>query len=119
METLSLAPSPQGVPVNTRRTWQEILVLLFARYEEMCRTQHEQLASRVGEGLAKRAANLSRHAIEYMDELSEDKANRWLGFVQGVLTVGDLIQVDSERDFTRPLFHELKGASPSHEVSER
>lgn len=102
----------------TARTWQEILVLLFTRYEEMALTHPDLLASRVGDGLAKRVANLSRHAIEHIHELSEDKANRWLGFVQGVLTVADLIQVDSERDFTRPLFHELKGVSPSHAVSE-
>jgi hypothetical protein len=94
-------------------------VLLFTRYEDMANTQHTQLASVVGEALAHRAANLSRHAIEHIDGLSEDKANRWLGFVQGILTVGGLIDVDSERDYTRPLFHEIKGPSRSHAVSER
>ena len=36
---------------------------------------------------------------------SEDKLNRWLGYVQGVLTVFKIINVEEEREFTRPLFH--------------
>ncbi len=35
-----------------------------------------------------------------------DKLYRWLGFVQGVLTMKELITVDEEREFSRPLFHE-------------
>ena len=34
-----------------------------------------------------------------------DKSNRWLGYVQGVMTVYDLLNVDEERNFSRPLFH--------------
>lgn len=34
-----------------------------------------------------------------------DKLNRWLGFIQGVLFMDGLIDIDEERDFTRPLFH--------------
>lgn len=33
-----------------------------------------------------------------------DKAARWLGFVQGCLTERNIITVDEERDFSRPLF---------------
>lgn len=35
-----------------------------------------------------------------------DKLSRWLGFVQGVLTMRGLICVDEEREVSRPLFHE-------------
>lgn len=38
-------------------------------------------------------------------EMPDDKASRWLGFVQGCLAMRRLIDVDSERDITRPLFH--------------
>lgn len=34
-----------------------------------------------------------------------DKLSRWLGFVQGVLTMNGLLSVETERDFSRPLFH--------------
>ena len=35
-----------------------------------------------------------------------DKSNRWLGYIQGVLTVYGFLDVAEERSFTRPLFHE-------------
>jgi hypothetical protein len=35
----------------------------------------------------------------------DDKTSRWLGFVQGVLTVQGLLTVAAEREFSRPLFH--------------
>lgn len=34
-----------------------------------------------------------------------DKLSRWLGFVQGVLTLRGLLSVKGEREFSRPLFH--------------
>jgi hypothetical protein len=34
-----------------------------------------------------------------------DKLHRWLGFIQGVLSVTGIIDVDVERDYTRPLLH--------------
>lgn len=32
------------------------------------------------------------------------KANRWLGFIQGIMVSQEMISVEVERDFTRPLF---------------
>lgn len=34
-----------------------------------------------------------------------DKTGRWLGFTQGVMAAQGLIDVDAERDYSRPLFH--------------
>lgn len=42
-------------------------------------------------------------------EMPDDKASRWLGFVQGCMAMRGLIDVDVERDFTRPLFHAVAG----------
>ena len=44
---------------------------------------------------------------ESQDEhkMSEDKISRWLGYVQGIMTVYGWITVESERENTRPLFH--------------
>lgn len=36
-----------------------------------------------------------------------DKTQRWLGFVQGVLAARGMLDVDAERDRTRPIFHRL------------
>ena len=37
--------------------------------------------------------------------MSEDKLSRWLGYVQGIMTVYGWITVEEERENTRPLFH--------------
>lgn len=39
------------------------------------------------------------------NDMLEDKQSRWLGFVQGVLFSNDLISIDTERDFSRKLYH--------------
>ncbi len=44
-------------------------------------------------------------AIEKGRYLPIDKISRWLGFIQGCLAARQIIDVDEERDFTRPLFH--------------
>ena len=41
-------------------------------------------------------------------EMDDGKANRWLGFVQGVLVMRNLTTVDEERNFTRPYFRIVK-----------
>lgn len=40
-----------------------------------------------------------------VDLMPNDKVNRWLGFVQGVLAAKGYISVAAERDRTRPFFH--------------
>ena len=40
-----------------------------------------------------------------VNKMTEDKISRWLGFVQGVMTVYGWITVEEERENTRPLFH--------------
>lgn len=42
--------------------------------------------------------------------MPEDKASRWLGFVQGCLAMRGMIDVDVERSVTRPLFHAVHKA---------
>ena len=34
-----------------------------------------------------------------------DKLSRWLGFIQSAMTFQGLLNVEEERDFSRPLFH--------------
>lgn len=48
-------------------------------------------------------------SLENLDKWPEDKLSRWLGFVQGVLTVRRIIDVQEERDISRPLFHAAYG----------
>ena len=41
------------------------------------------------------------------DGMSDTKANRWLGFVQGMLFTKFIISVEDERDSTRDIFDGL------------
>lgn len=43
-------------------------------------------------------------AIENSPRWPLDKVARWLGFVQGVMSVRGLLDVNEERDYSRPLF---------------
>lgn len=40
----------------------------------------------------------------YNKEQSTTKKHRWLGFIQGVMAVKGYIEVNEERDLTRPYF---------------
>lgn len=91
--------------------WQDTLVRLFIRYEAKAELHREQMHASIGAELTQRTLDLCRHAIGGMDRLSEDKANRWLGFVQGVMIASRVLNIEEEREFTRPLFHALKGVS--------
>lgn len=113
-------------------TWQELLRSLFERYHAMMTQHWTELTDRVGQDLAERTRNLSALAIEHLSSkqeehplsqasltpsppsvMGEDKANRWLGFVQGVVITAGLTSIEIERDFTRPYFHAIKGISPT------
>lgn len=46
------------------------------------------------------------HALRNYHIWPIDKTSRWIGFVQGVLAARGFLNVDAERDRTRPIFHE-------------
>jgi len=48
--------------------------------------------------------NLAAEAIR-RDDLPADKLRGWLGFIQGVLVAQGHLDMDEERDRTRPIFH--------------
>lgn len=48
---------------------------------------------------------MCREAIGSPDMLV-DKQSRWLGYVQGIMTVHGLLDVEEEREFSRPIFHQ-------------
>ena len=43
--------------------------------------------------------------VALSEDMYEDKQSRWLGFIQGVMVMYNIIDVEEERDFSRPLFH--------------
>ena len=57
------------------------------------------------------AEKLERFINEFIkgctDKLPLMKLNRWLGYIQGTLISWDVTSVQTERDWTRPLFRHL------------
>ena len=51
---------------------------------------------------------MCQHCIERIEQCDEtfpvDKYSRWLGYIQGVMTMVNYITVQEERDITRPWF---------------
>lgn len=92
----------------------EVLILLFKRYEEKIK-QSESIFDKIVLPEKCQHAHLLRLSHEaYSNALSypADKLHRWLGFIQGVLCVVGVINVDEERDFTRPLLHSYHNEKP-------
>lgn len=87
----------------------DVLHLLFCRYHQLIADNETKLMNLPNKCDAKHLFNLCTEAIINMQSYPFDKMCRWMGFVQGVLAVQGIIDVDEERDYTRPLFHRLYG----------
>lgn len=86
----------------------QIISILFKRYADLALKNAQILDSlpaikcRSGAVVA-----LCNEAILNGKDYPFDKMNRWLGFTQGVLATAGVIDVDTEREYTRPLLHQL------------
>lgn len=105
-----------GFDLEEPARWQDIQKQLFDRYAGIAQDNREQLVNQIGVDLYNRVVRMCQYVPGQVEEMSEDKANRWLGFVQGMLVAAGVIDLDTERDWTRPLFHKLYGPSRSHSI---
>ncbi len=48
--------------------------------------------------------DFARRAIECSQEIPLDKLGRWTGYIQGVMAARGWLDVQAERDRTRPIF---------------
>lgn len=85
----------------------QILSVLFQRYSELAQNNAAKLASLAPKCQSASLVSLCNEAIANGKDYPFDKMNRWLGFTQGVLAATGLIDVDAEREYTRPLLHLL------------
>ncbi len=81
------------------KTLKDVNLILFKRYK-VTLSEYKKYAD---DEIIIRAKNMIDIALS--EDMYEDKQSRWLGFIQGVMTVYDLLDVEDERDFSRPLFH--------------
>lgn len=96
--------------------WQQVLAPLFERYATLLVSQQDLASQRLAPEVIEQAIRLAQYAPGHLCEIDEGKANRWLGYIQGIAIAAELTTVDAERNYTRPLFHALKGPSPTHDA---
>ena len=78
-------------------------IKLSYRYEKMIKNENWLAAS---------PKTTKEHILKMLkvlreEDMSIDKSSRFLGFIQGVLCAHGILDVDKERDYTRPLFQEV------------
>ncbi|MFX4299971.1 hypothetical protein [Pseudosulfitobacter pseudonitzschiae] len=83
---------------------------LFARYRNICQIARVHREDPFGHDVRLSLENLVWMCTQCISNIAtwpDDKTGRWLGFVQGCLAMRGLIDVDRERDITRPMFHAI------------
>lgn len=85
----------------------QILSVLFTRYAELAQKNASVLDCLAPKCRSEALVSLCNEAIANGKDYPFDKMNRWLGFTQGVLATTGVIDVDAEREYTRPLLHQL------------
>lgn len=91
----------------TTQAQRDVLDILFPRYLKLIEKHGSSLEDLPPKCDGDHLYMLCTDAMVNMDLYPFDKMCRWLGFIQGVLAVQGIIDVDVERDYTRPLFHGL------------
>ena len=88
------------------------LQTLFSRYHVRIVDNTHLLANLSEACCPENLKALCVQAIEQHHRYPFDKLNRRLGFVQGVLAAVRIIDVDDEREFSRPLLHAFHDQAP-------
>lgn len=71
----------------------------------------------VGKTSARHLEWMCREILRDILIMPLDKMGRWVGFIQGVMAANGVLDVDAERDRTRPLFNEALAAISATPVS--
>lgn len=92
----------------------EALKILFSRYDTIIEENKGifEMVNLPERCNYKSLKNLLKEGLDNTDKYPSDKMHRWLGFTQGVLSVIGLIDVDEEREFTRPILHSYHDEKP-------
>lgn len=103
MRTLALYIDPHSIQ-EMRDVEQdyEFYPEICERYETILSSVEDPDTSETG------ASHLLWMLNEIQDgcnDMSETKRHRWLGYIQGVMVMKNLITVDDERNATRPVFN--------------
>lgn len=109
-EPVDLDNSPPRSREETNARTKRNNDLLFERYLFFIRAQPPEADD--GRTSLRNLEWMCRMAIR-QDSMHFNKAARWLGFVQGCLASRGIIDVDTEREFSRTLLWQSEGVSAS------
>ena len=74
---------------------------LFRRYNTIAQQNQHKMKS----GHASTIMQMGIKAIGSPSDFTVEKMSRWLGFAQGILFAEGLIDVNEEREISRPIIH--------------
>lgn len=86
---------------------KEAVQLLFPRYLVLIEDHKESICKKVRQFKADYLYSLCKDAVDNHENYSFNELSKRLGFVQGLLATDGIIDVDEERDFTRPILHAI------------
>jgi hypothetical protein len=84
---------------NNIETIKDVNLILFKRYQSILNDSSIDIENK----FLFRAKKMIDVALS--EDMFEDKQSRWLGFIQGIMTEYNLLDIEEERNFSRPLFH--------------
>ena len=88
------------------------VLVLFTRYRDLIVKHKSEMTSEVKDCDPEHLIKLCIEVIENHRRYPFDKLCRWMGFVQGVLAAQEIIHVEVEREFSRPLLHAIHSYAP-------
>lgn len=99
-----------GIEMTQSHIFLQVHAILLARYRHIIQEAREDGVDPFASDPRLSLENLAwmvEEIFRNMEDWPADKTGRWTGFVQGCLAMRRLIDVDRERDITRPLFHSV------------
>lgn len=88
------------------------VLALFTRYRDLIVERKAEMDVDVKDCDPEHLIKLCSEVIENHQRYPFDKLCRWMGFVQGVLAAQEIIHVEAEREFSRPLLHAIHNYVP-------
>lgn len=85
----------------------QVLAVLFERYAKLARENAAKLDALPLRCQSTSVLALCNEAMKNGADYPFEKMNRWVGFVQGVLAATGVLDMDAEREVTRPLLRQL------------
>lgn len=90
----------------------KVAKIMFERYQNVISDNAEQFIGLPSKCRAPHLLRLCDEVIKHGDQYPFDKLCRWMGFIQGILAIQGLIDVDVERKWSRPILHSLHEHQP-------